>query len=280
MIDPDNIILAKKNQDTKIELQDLPTCDVLVWDLDDPKETRRYFTTIERQIRNSPEYRHMIHFLKSRYDMDQCAFIKYDDSEGSNIKIEVHHSPFTLLDIVVIVYKKRIYYQEPLTTAMVAKECTMLHYKLLVGLIPLSRTAHQLVHAGKLFIPVTNVYGDYRAFISTYKQFCDEEQLETITRIEKYSTEYSELQDTTIFDQNPITINNMNPQYQLPNFNSIQDRMIDRSNEIRQNGYKLPTLEDYQHKIADSTYERESVAPEILVDNTSRGIDVLFFVET
>ena len=66
------------------------------------------------------------------------------------IKIEIHHYPFSLYDIVRIVYKKRCYFNEPMNVELVAKECTMLHYQLLVGLIPLSSTAHQLFHAGKV----------------------------------------------------------------------------------------------------------------------------------
>ena len=90
---------------------------------------------------------------------------------------------------------------------MVAKEITMLHYKLLIGLIPLSKTVHQLVHDGKLFIPVENVMGRYRTFVDIYKPFCETEQLETLERIELYSREHSDLHNTTILKLITLKIN-------------------------------------------------------------------------
>ena len=92
-------------------------------------------------------------------DMNQCSFLQVSNNDAYKIKIEIHHYPFTLYDIVCIVYKKRVANYESLDVEMIAKEVTMLHYKLLVGLIPLSVTVHQLVHEGKLFIPVQNVLG-------------------------------------------------------------------------------------------------------------------------
>lgn len=271
MIDPDNIILAKKNEVSNITLPDIPRYDGYVWDLDDPKDMKKYFTTIEREVRKSFEYREMIHFLKNNYDMDQCAFIQYDPSDTYNISIEIHHYPFTLFDIVVIVYKKRLYYGEAMESRMVSKEVTMLHYKLLVGLIPLSKTVHQLVHDSKLFIPVSNVFGNYRTFVNTYKPFCDEEQLETLDRIEKYSMEQSYLHDTSILDRNNISYTITENRFQLPDLSKMEDRMVNRVIEIKKNGYRLPTLEDYQESSKDTLEDRMGIDP-------NKGIDILYFV--
>lgn len=247
MIDPDNIILVKRNDNTNIIKQDLPSCrDMMIWDLDDPKEIKRYFKAIESQIRKSFEYREMISFIKTYYDMNQCAYIKCDPNDQFAIRIEVHHYPFTLYDIVEIVYRKRIFYKEVLYTAIAAKEVTLLHYRLLVGLIPLSKTVHQLVHAGRLFIPSYNVLGRYQEFIRVYKDFCTTEQLDTIDRIEKYSLEYSDLQNTTILDTNYIHVQVQDPSYQLPKLEVIEDDMATRIQDIKKNNYRLPTLDDYE----------------------------------
>lgn len=283
MIDPDNIILAKRNEVSTITLPDVPQFEGVIWDLDDPKDLNRYFKTVERQVRNSFEYRDMIYFIKNNYDMDQCAFIQYDPSDTYNISIEVHHYPFTLFDIVVIVYKKRNYYGEAINTAMMAKECTILHYKLLVGLIPLSKTVHQLVHDSKLFIPVDNVFGNWRQFVELYKDFCDEEQLETLNRIERYSFEQSELHNTSILDKNNISYNIVNDRYRLPNLENMQDRMVNRVIEIKKNGYRLPTLEDRNNKEHDTLQDRMSILPQEqgidILEFRTDGIDVLEFVK-
>ena len=172
MIDPDNIIIVDKNSNNELKLNNIPECDFLIWDLEDDKDLKKYYATIEKEIRTSFEYREMIQYLRNNYGMDECSFIKVSNKDNFNIKIEVHHYPFTLYDIVLIVYRKRIFYQELLDVEMVAKEVTILHYKLLVGLISLSKTVHQLVHDGKLFIPVNNVLGRYRNFVDIYKPFC------------------------------------------------------------------------------------------------------------
>ena len=180
MIDPDGIIIASKNKDTVIKIDNVPEFDYLIWDLDNEKDLRKYFFNIEKEIRQSYEYKEMIQYIKDNYDMDRCSFIKVSSSDEIDVHIEVHHSPLTLYDLVTIVYRKRIFYNESLEVQLVAKEVTMLHYRLLIGLIPLSKTVHQLVHDGKLFIPVNNVLGNWREFVRMYKQFMDEEQLDII----------------------------------------------------------------------------------------------------
>lgn len=260
MIDPDNIIIAEKNNNNILKLNNIPEYDFLVWDLEDDKELKKFYATIEKEIRGSFEYREMIQYLRNNYNMNECSFIKVSNKDNFNIKIEIHHYPFTLYDVVLIVYRKRIYYQESLDVQMVAKEVTMLHYKLLVGLIPLSKTVHQLVHDGKLFIPVHNVLGRYRVFVDLYKPFCEPEQLETLERIERYSQDESHLHNTTILDQNMISVSTTNTAYQIPDFNRIENTMYNRIDTIKKNNYKLPTLEDY-HELdrRDNPNDRRSI---------------------
>ena len=244
MIDPDGIRVQQHNSNTVLNFGEIPPFDYTIYDLEDEKELKKYFSDIEREIRGSFEYRGMIKYMKDNMNMDQCAFIQVSSKDNYNIRIEVHHYPFTLYDIVTIVYKKRCYYHQPLNLQLLAKECTMLHYKLLVGLIPLSKTAHQLVHAGKLFIPVDNVIGRYKLFVEFYKPFCDEEQLDSLNRIEKYSMEETTelLSSSTVLEQNEITIENKSTQYQLPDMNNISTAMSNRISTIKNNGYILPTV--------------------------------------
>ena len=154
MLDPDNIILGEKNKNNIIIVDNVPEFDYQIWDLDSEKDFRKYLFAIEKEVRQSIEYKELIQYIKDNYDMNRCSFIKVSGTDEVDVHIEVHHYPYTLFDIVNIVYRKRVFYQESLEVQLVAKEVTMLHYKLLVGLIPLSKTVHELVHDGKLFIPV------------------------------------------------------------------------------------------------------------------------------
>ena len=246
MIDPDSIIVQQHNSNNQLKFNDIPEYDFYTYDLEDEKQLKKYYKNIEQEIRSSFEYRQMIKYLKDYMGMDSCSFIQVSSKDNFNIRIEIHHYPFSLYDIVTIVYAKRIYYQEPIDVELVAKEVTLLHYKLLVGLIPLSKTVHQLTHAGKLFIPIQNVLGRYELFIDFYKPFCSEEQLDTINRIEKYSIEQVSdlLNSQRILEQNNISIYNTNPQYQLPDFNNINNTISNRIEDIKSNHYRLPSLKD------------------------------------
>lgn len=241
MLDPDGIQIQRTNLPEKININEVPEFDSLIYNLEDDKDYDHYIKDIEKEVRKSFEYRAFIRFLRENMNMDKCSFLKgVSNAETFDIKIEIHHYPFTLRDIVEIVYRKRCFYHEPLDLQMVAKEVMILHYKLLIGLIPLSETVHQLAHAGRIFIPVDKVLGRYNLFLDYYKPFCEPEQLETLERIEKYTEENSDILDTTIIEQNRISFNVNNDIYALPQFNTINDNMIKQIENIKNNNYLLP----------------------------------------
>ena len=68
------------------------------------KDKVKFIKRCEKVIRSSNEYRDYVAFLKENIDMDKCAFWKNVSSENSKrVKIEIHHEPFTLFDIVSVV---------------------------------------------------------------------------------------------------------------------------------------------------------------------------------
>ncbi len=257
MIDPDQMQLATLNNNTEIVIDVVPESDYILWDFEDEKQLKKYFKAIERAVRASFEYRDFISYIKNNFNMDQCAFIKSE--KGTEFKVEQHHYPFTLYDIVEIVYRKRVYYGELLDVEMVAKEVTMLHYKLIIGLIPLSKTAHQLHHDGKLFIPVDKVLGRYNIFVELYKPFMTTEQLETLSRIESYSENYTDIGNTSVLDNNFITITVNDKRYQAPKLEQLQTNMVNRIIDIKNNNYMLPTLEDYKNLNKKDSFEDRKV---------------------
>ena len=58
-----------------------------------------------------------------------------------------------------------------------------LHYAGMIGLIPLALTVHQLVHAGKLIVPLNCVYGKFIKFTQDYYEWLDEPNDDTNLRI-------------------------------------------------------------------------------------------------
>ena len=139
-----------------------------------------YVNYIETIIRKSIEYKEMITFLRDNIDMDKCAYFNKVNNKYKSIKIEVHHAPFTLHDITYIVLQKFIDEGLDINTADIAEYVLLLHYQGLVGLIPLCKTVHELVHAGQIFVPVNYVYGDIGRFYIEYSEYMSEPQKEAL----------------------------------------------------------------------------------------------------
>ena len=247
MIDPDGIQVQETNLSQVIDIKQIPEFESSIYNLEDDKDYKTFIKDIERQVRQSFEYKQFIKFCRNNFGMDKCAILKnVNNEETFDIKIEIHHYPFSLYDICEIVVKKRSFYKESLEVQMVAKEVLELHYKALVGLIPLSETAHQLVHSSRLFIPVDRVFGRYNLFVSYYKIFIDDAMLDTLERIEKYTNEHSIIQNTTILEQNNVSLNITNSEYQLPDTSQISDDMKHQLEMIKENNYLLPDKKEME----------------------------------
>lgn len=137
--------------------------------LEDEKKRKKFIDGIEKLIRSSMEYREYISFLRSEIDMNSCLFYDKIDRNEMKISLEVHHDPFTLYDLCEIVIMKRINEGEDIKPFNVAEEVMKLHFMGLVGLVPLSKTVHDLVHQGELFVPLQYVYGNIKEFVERYQ---------------------------------------------------------------------------------------------------------------
>ena len=139
--------------------------------LNTDKDKDKFIKRCERIIRSSTEYRDYISFLKEHVDMDRCAFLNaVSAADSKRVKIEIHHEPFTLYDITAVVVERFMDSDMELNELMIADEVMELHYNNEVGLIPLSKTIHEVVHnSTKLVIPLNMVYGQYTNFLKDPK---------------------------------------------------------------------------------------------------------------
>jgi len=131
-------------------------------------EYTKFIKNVEKDIRRSDEYSAYLWSLRN-LGMENCAFLGNVNDE--NATIEFHHYPFTLYDIVSTVIEKRLYNKEYTSTFLVASEVLKLHFDNKIGLIPLSKTVHELVHAGEVFINLNQVFGNYQQFVNEYEMF-------------------------------------------------------------------------------------------------------------
>ena len=125
-----------------------------------------FIKAVEKMVRTSDEYKAYIATAYLSYGIGSCAVLGNIKSEAADI--ELHHYPYTLYDITRIVCCKFIMDKIPLTSFSVAMEVLDIHMANKVSFVPLSVTAHQAAHAGKIFIPLNMTYGDLNGFNQEY----------------------------------------------------------------------------------------------------------------
>lgn len=143
---------------------------------EDKKEYIKWVVRMKKMIRDSLEYQDLVYFLKRKHGMYSCG-IHPNLTVWEGFRIELHHTPFCLEDIVHIVTNKRKQRNESLKMTDIAKEIMELHYLGLVGLYPLCMLCHYFCHSDEgdsLFIPLENVFGDPEKFFELYKPYATE----------------------------------------------------------------------------------------------------------
>lgn len=259
MLNPSSLIQLDSLRDEKGEvfhLNELPEYEEQDYDLSDPKDFAKYIKDVKNEVRSSFEYREMVKYLKEYGGMDRSGLNpNVVSAPGNKIKIEIHHTPFVLEDIVKIVYEKRLFYHEDLSVQMVAKEVMECHYRSMIGLFPLSSTEHELVHNGYIYIPPQNVYGDYNRFRNEYEQFIDPEDLETLEEIEDHAKVFKESDQRKLLGQSNVYID-PSKAYEVPQLEDLRDKMSNRIETVKNNMYTLPILNE---KIEDKPKAKQAI---------------------
>lgn len=166
----------------------------------DARAHKAFIKAVERQVRTSIEYSKYLSWLKStEICLDRCSIMSNITDEDASI--EMHHYPFSLFDLCDIVAYRQFEENPSVTTFTVADEVLELHFKNLVGLVPLSITMHNLVHSGSIFINLKQVFGKVKDFVIEYKSFITEEMLDKLVELLKFSAA-----NVPITDENSLSI--------------------------------------------------------------------------
>ena len=144
------------------------------------KQRVKLIKTIERLVRVCIDYRDLISYLRNYIDMNQCEFFSNFKAGKRKGMIEIHHSPFDLFTIVDVVMTRMEKKEGYISELVVADRVLRMHYEGLIGLIPLSITCHELVHDGKLIVPLNCVYGRFSEFTNEYYDELGEDRLEML----------------------------------------------------------------------------------------------------
>ena len=135
---------------------------------------------------------------------------------------------------------------ESLTIESVAYEVMYVHYSLMVGLIPLCETVHELVHNQYIFVPTNKVYGYYKQFVKTYYDYIDPELLDRLDELERLTVEGT-YNDTykTVLEKKYITID-MEGMNQFEELHNLQTMLKNRLSALRGDSQEVPNQE-YQN---------------------------------
>lgn len=174
--------IAKKYRDRRtvnISIDEMPKRPRYVFHTE--KDMVKFVKKIEMMVRHSQEYRDYITWLKKNMDFNKCAILKgLRIEDGKKYTIEIHHEPFNLFQIVQTVLAKYQVLEKDINPYEISNEVMELHYQGKVGLIPLSVTQHKLVHDGRIFIPLQQIYQDYTGFVEEYDDYIPEKVKELI----------------------------------------------------------------------------------------------------
>lgn len=139
--------------------------------------TDKKIAYIEREIRHSYEYKQYIKYLKTELDITSCTLLPELNTKDRHFTLEFHHYPFGLFDIVKIIINKHLATKkenESFSAFTVMEEVMKEHYDGNVGLVPLSKSMHQMAQQNILKIPADKVYGNVDKFFIKYKAYMDE----------------------------------------------------------------------------------------------------------
>lgn len=164
-------------------------------DLSEPDDFEYFIRCCENMIRKDPRYKNYISELKSlgfTKDVFQSAI---DNERFPNTKIEMHHGPiFNLFEICSIVTDHLLKNGEKVNTFDIAKIVLSEHEKQNIQVVMgLTKTNHELVHDGKMFVHMKQAIGNVLQFIKNYKDGIKREHLYTL---EKYISMCEQYQAT------------------------------------------------------------------------------------
>jgi hypothetical protein len=130
-------------------------------------------------IRRSLEYKQYFRYLKHNTNMDIDTLLPFlttrlnKNKHAASVQLELHHTPFKLVEVVRTICNKHIIDHGYAEEFDVGNEVMLLHYRNLIGLIPLTHTVHELVHNEQCDVCPNLVWGYWKTYIAEYFPYFD-----------------------------------------------------------------------------------------------------------
>lgn len=126
----------------------------------------KFIKAVEKHVRGSEEYKRYLAYLKADLGLDRCVFVQV--AEDEEVEVELHHAPLTLYDVCAVVLAEMHRLKEKVSSLTVARAVVKEHYAGRVGLVPVSKTAHEMIHHGKLLVAEDQIHGNWGEFMTLY----------------------------------------------------------------------------------------------------------------
>lgn len=218
-----------KNVEIEIDKNNLPQdpekiteydIDISVYDIDtaslefEEDLTEKVVSYIEKEIRGSYEYRKYTQYLKNELDLTKCSLLPGIDCSNGAASLEFHHYPMNLFEITETVGRQMLNSlseDEKLSCFEIAERVMEEHYRGNIGLIPLTKTLHDMAHNRSIIIPISKVNGNYKKFIKKYNSYIPEDIKDRI----KDAEINSETDESLLYNQSKLekNISNFNITY-------------------------------------------------------------------
>lgn len=189
---PDNTVIGNINTiettaGTAIKSSNSPFAESFYFeDYYDEKAVKRFIKIVEKLIRTSREYNTYIELVRTNIGVLNHDNLLHNITTA-DVDLEFHHYPFSLYDITEIVMTQHIIKKEKFTSFSIAKEVMKLHYQHKIGLVPVTKTTHELIHSGNLFISSKQIFGDYKSFMKEYSNGISYELGNKVVKMEELS---------------------------------------------------------------------------------------------
>lgn len=154
-----------------------------------------FYKGVEDLVRHHPFYKKYIKYLIEVVGIKTCQVmpnIEIPDDKKSKVTIEMHHGPMlTLFDVCEIVtqyYLAKRY--EHITTAFIANVVIEEHRLNNVRTVLLSKSVHQQVTEGNVFLNYNMGFGDTETFLTKYREGITKPIADKINRYIQQSIEH------------------------------------------------------------------------------------------
>lgn len=131
-----------------------------------------FIKSVEALVRKHPQYTQYIGIVREQYGLTKCQVLSHIDTEDETFehtKIEMHHGPIlTLFDLAAIITEWAIQEGKKITTFYIADILIQEHYDNNVQVVMLSKTVHEQVHQGNVWISINQAFGNLSGFIERY----------------------------------------------------------------------------------------------------------------